>query len=128
MNTKVIFAIDDNQDFDKVGIFVRHMRQLNALGAIESTPTQCIGYWNGVLENSYMMNKTDYDRYVDAFGYTLKQACILIVPPMTRQPCHLAYSDGSTDTLKPMREVPVKEAYNNNAWTYVVETGKYFVC
>ena len=56
----VIFAIDNNTDTHTVAKFMRHIDTKRALGAMKGRMVQAIGYWEGILEPSYIMRKDDY--------------------------------------------------------------------
>lgn len=120
---KVIFAIDNNTDTHQVAKFLRYVDTLRAMGKIDSV-TQCIGNWENVLEVSYMMNRADFNAYVESSDWVKDQVCILLVPGDTRQPCSLCYQDGTTESVGPMVEIP--GPIGN--WTYVPATNKYFTC
>jgi hypothetical protein len=122
MFTKVIFAIDNNNNTHNVAKFLRHVDTLRAMGKIKSQVTQCIGNWEGILEVSYMMDLADYDSHVAGKGYTEGQECILIVPGDVRQPCTLRFPCGDVVAVGKMIEIPAPVGN----WTYVPTTGKYF--
>ena len=126
MLNKIIFAIDNNTNTHAVAKFMRHVDTKRALGELQGGLVHCIGYWEGTLEPSYMMDERDYRKFVEPMGFTDEQACILHVPADTRQPCTLEYHDGKTETVGPMREVSSNCALSFSAWTYVQDTGKYF--
>lgn len=126
MLNKIIFAIDNNTNTHAVAKFMRHVDTKRALGELQGGLVHCIGYWEGILEPSYMMDERDYRKFVEPMGFTDGQVCIMHVPGDTRQPCTLEYQDGSTETLHPMHEVSKDVAKFLNAWTYVQDTGKYF--
>ena len=124
---KVIFAIDNNTDTHTVAKFLRYMDTVRAMRKMNGTVTHCIGYWEGILEPSYMMDEIDYNAFVKDSGFVDDQDCVLHVPGDTRQPCALVYPNYTDWCLGPMREVSASEAMKANAWTYVQATGKYFV-
>lgn len=126
MLNKIIFAIDNNTDLHTVAKFMRHMDTQRALGDFKGNLTQCIGFWEGELEPSYMLNEVDYRRFVEPMGFTDGQVCILHVPADTRQPCTLESAGGDRHSVGVMREVKPSEALGLDAWTYVQATGKYF--
>lgn len=120
---KVVFAIDNNTDVHAVAKFMRQVDTLRAMNKIKPV-VQCIGMWENVLEASYMMDRVDYNTHIAGNGYADRQECILVVAGDTRQPCHLAFPDGTTVSVGPMVEIagPVGN------WTYVPATNKYFTC
>ena len=126
MLEKVIFAIDNNTDTHTVAKFMRHIDTARAMNTLKGSFVQCIGYWNGILEDSYMMDRRDYDRLVAPLGFTKEQDCILSVPADTRQPCALEFPNDKPLVVGRMVEVSNEEAKTLEAWTYVPATGKYF--
>ena len=126
MLNKIIFAIDNNTDTHSVAKFMRHLDTKRAMGELKGGVVHCIGYWEGILEPSYMMDERDYRKFVEPMGFTSEQSCIMHVPADTRQPCTLEYYDGKIETVGPMREVSSNYALSFHAWTYVQSTGKYF--
>jgi len=122
----VIFAIDGGQNLHKRKKFMHYVDTSRAMSTI-STVHQCIGMWEGKLEVSYMMLAKDYESHVQGREYVKHQACVMRVPGDTRQPCVLEFTDGTSVSIGVMREVTSEEAMTFPAWTYVEETGKYFV-
>ena len=122
MLEQVIFAIDDNTDIHAVAKFTRYVDTLRAMGKLAGGVTQCIGHWEGELEVSYLMRKSDYDQFIAGHGWADNQEAILVVAGDTRQPCTVHLRDGTVHSVGRMIEIP--EPKGN--WTYVPDTGKYF--
>ena len=131
-NEKVIFAIDDGQDIHTVAKFTRLMDTKRACGYLQGSVKPCIGLWEGILEASYLMDSVDYKAFVQDSGYVDNQECVLIVAGDTRQPCCLAdpldISDRAANSAGPMCQVDFAAATEHGAYTYVIETGRYFIC
>lgn len=125
---KIIFAIDNNNDLHTVAKFMRHIDTCRAMGTLKGNFTQCIGYWEGILEVSYMMNKDDYERLVVTLGYTKDQECVLAVPGDVRQPCSLVSPDLRSFVGNAGKMIEIDGPEGHNAWTFVPVTGKYFTC
>ena len=123
-NEKVCFAIDRNHDLHTTAKFTRFLDTLRALGELQGSVIQCIGCWNGELEPSYLMDRKDFHKWVDESGYLDEQHCVMLIPGDTRQPCSLLYDDDEQISIGPLREVA--NTIGLTAWTYVIETGKYF--
>ena len=68
-NEKVCFAIDNNHDLHTVAKFTRFLDTYRALGALSGSVIQCVGFWEGELEPSYLMDRKDYDGWVKNSGY-----------------------------------------------------------
>ena len=121
---KTLFAIDNNTDTHVVAKFMRHIDTQKAMGKMSADMIHCIGFWEGALEPSYLLDTVDYERFVKAFGFVDEQECVLRVAGDTRQPCTI--DDGkSVVSAGPMQEVTAYEAMRLDAWTYVMVSGKY---
>ena len=122
----IVFAIDNGHKLHERMKFLKHIDIARAMGTLKGVFHTCIGYWNGELENSYMMSASDYERLVKPLGFTDKQICILRVSGDVRQPCFIEFPDGDVENVGAMHEISADEAKRANAWTYVEGTGKYF--
>lgn len=123
-NEKVCFAIDNNHDLHTVAKFTRTLDTQRALGELSGSVIQCVGYWEGELEASYLVDRKDYDVWVKNSGYVDDQACVMLIPGDTRQPCSLLFTNGTQVNIDALREVEGPDGLD--AWTYVLETKKYF--
>jgi hypothetical protein len=125
-NTKIIFSIDNGYDLHTVAKFMRNIDTARAIGDLNSSFIQCIGSYKGKLENSFILDESDYKRFVEEKGFTLGQETVLVVPGNTRQNCTLLYNDCSYIELGPMRKFTKEEALKLEAWTYVIATDSYW--
>jgi hypothetical protein len=82
----VIFAIDNNTDTHTVAKFMRLIDTKHVMGEMSGTMVQAIGYWEGILETSYIMRKDDYISIVLPAGYTKEQEAVMIAPASRNQP------------------------------------------
>jgi hypothetical protein len=98
------------------------------MGKLQGSVIQCVGYWQGVLEQSYMMDEQDYLDHVAPLGFAANQDCILVVPGDVKQFCHLQHRDGTIERLNVMRQVSAEESKTLDGWTYVPATDRYFTC
>lgn len=122
---KIIFSIDNVENAQVLGKFLYKMSQEKALGNMDAI-TPLIGKYEGRLEYSFMANSKDLEKILPYMG---NQETVLLVPGDVRQPCFLWYL-GTTrqDKLGPMKEVSWVEASALDAYSYVLETGKYYAC
>lgn len=125
---KVIFAIDDNTDLHTVAKFTRLMDTKRALGDLQGSVVTAIGMWEGVLEQSYIVDAVDYYAIVEPSGYVDGQYCVLLVPGDTRQPCTLLHNGGMREPINPMVEISPADAMEADGWTFIPATGKYYSC
>jgi hypothetical protein len=124
----VIFSIDNSSDVHQQAKFLRYVDGLRAMGKLVGGVSQCIGCYKGTLERSYMMLLVDFDKYIRNSGFVSDQESFLHIPGDVRQPCVLEYqTSGVREALGPMKEFPMALDYVDS-WTYIEETGKYYVC
>lgn len=133
MTNHVIFAIDDNTDFRAVTKFMRHLDAARALSYLKGAVTECVGYWEGEMETSYIMTEKDYLEFVVPEGvqdrFVGRQACVLVVPSDVRQPCHTATPTlDFIESVGPMVEVSKDQALKMEAWTFNKTTQRYHAC
>lgn len=127
MFPQVIFAIDGGATLRTRKRFLKYVDNLVAVGKVAYC-SPCIGMWEGVLENSYMMRETDFMQHVCDTWWVAGQVCFLVVPGDVRQPCRFLSPQGeSSEGVGQLKEVGFKEAMLHDGWTYVEATQKYFV-
>lgn len=122
----IVFAIDNGAKLYDRMKFLKHIDVARAMGTLRGPFYTCIGYWEGVLENSYMMDVSDYERLVKPLGFTDGQVCVMRVSGDVRQPAFLVYADGTQENVGPLFEISSVEAQTAQGWTYVESTGKYY--
>jgi hypothetical protein len=124
----VIFAIDNNTDTHTVAKFMRHVDTQRSMGKLKGNMVQAIGYWEGILEPSYIMTRADYEAHVMASGYVDGQEAVLVAPQDSRQPAHVASVNLKEvhESLGAIREIMPEQAKTANAWTFNMSTSKYF--
>jgi len=126
---RVIFSIDQPHDLHVQAKFLRHLDTARAMDQLIGPVTLCIGSYQGVLEPSFMMYRSDFNKIVKPTEYIRNQESILTVPGDTRQPCTLEYlQEDHKVGLGPMREVEEHHLPHYDGWTYILQTGKYFTC
>ena len=122
-----IFSIDGVNDLHAKAKFLRHMDTARAMDKLRGNMVLCIGAWEGVLEQSFMMLTADYKAHVEPYGFTDKQESVLEVPQDQRQPCVIVWNDGTREAIGPMRQVSPVEALQHKGWTYVPDRNAYYV-
>ena len=124
----IVFAIDNNTDTHTVAKFLRHMDTAKAMGKMTGNMVHGVGYWEGILKPTYIVNRDDYKAHVAGSGYVDGQDGVLVAPHGTRQPAHVATADLSTvlTGLGPIQEVPKEEVHSWDAWTFNMTSGRYF--
>lgn len=115
-----LFSIDNGQDIRTMKRFLKHVDTLLAMDLLVGDVIPCIGYWEGQLEDSFIMLSVDYEKVQ---SWTKNQDAVVIIPSDPRQPCTLDYGCGR-ESLGPMRQV--KNPFALPAWTYNKITKAYF--
>ena len=127
--SKVIFSIDNVSDIHTLATFTRFLDTKRVMGKLTGDITMCIGAYKSVLEQSFMMNAVDFNKFIRGTDWIDGQESVLHVAGDVRQPCALEYlASGHIDALGAMREVYWRNVGYLNGWTYVPATGKYFTC
>lgn len=124
----VIFAIDNNTDVHTNAKFLRAIDTARVMGKmLGDTMVHAIGYWEGILEPSFILTRSDYMAH--AKGWAKDQECVLVVNDDDRQPAYVA----CPKTLKEfscvgvIQEITPEQAKDEKAWTFNMTSGKYFV-
>ena len=121
---RVIFAIDGNNSITTVKKFLKYMNDLIVTGKCGHMD-QCIGYWEGILENSYMMSMEDYKKHVVPMGWTEEQECILAIPGSSREQCYVTGWDLiGYEPVGRLKTAQVKPE-GVEAWTYIPSRKMY---
>lgn len=119
-----IFSIDNAHDLHTHARFLRHLSTQKALDNLVGNVVLCIGKYKNTLEPSFLMLSIDYERHVKDTDWVKGQGSILLVSSDNRQPCVLQYRDGTVDVLDQMARGDGTE----EAFTYRLDTGEYYVC
>ncbi len=121
----VVFSIDNSDDPSVVARFMRFLDTHRVMGHID-TYRHCIGMYKGNLELSWAMRTEDY-KSMD-HSWMKNQECILAVPTNPAGPATLWDVDMNVrkGLLQPM--VVVLDPHDDDAWTYDIKSGKYYVC
>lgn len=121
----IIFAIDHDTNTHVVSRFLKYVSQEQALQRFGKL-THLVGCYNGHLECSYMVTAKNWDKIKQ---FAANQDSILRVPGDTRQPCVLEFlATGNRVSIGQMREVEPLDALGQMAWSFNLDTGKYYVC
>lgn len=122
----VVFSIDNVTDLHCLAKFLRWIDTNKALGKLTGDMKVCFGCYKGVIEQSFVMLRVDFDKYVRSQGWVDGQESFLMVPSDDRQPCTLAFSDGRVDVLGRLTEVSPAVVHRLNGWTYRPDLNLYF--
>jgi len=128
MLNKVCFAIDNPHDVHTVAKFMRYMDTKRVMGELTGSLIQCVGFWEGELEPSYIMNVVDYEKFVVPMNFTDNQDCVMYIPGDTRQSCTMKFRDEEQIySLGPLKRVKHEEVHKYFSYTYLLATKTYWV-
>jgi len=126
MGNYVIFSIDNCTDVHVLAKFLRHVDTKRALGYMRGEMKLCLESYEGVLEQSFLMRRDDFDAIVQPFGYVDGQECLMVVSGK-RMHSWLLYSDGDVKPLGYLKQVTKDQALAKDAWTYRMDINAYFI-
>ena len=122
----IIFSIDNVTDTHTLAKFMRYIDTLNVMQKTKGSMQICYGSWEGVIEQSFIMRRDDFDKHVRHSGYVSCQESFLHVPADRRQPCVLEYQDGTKIGIGPMQSVTKEHALTLSGWTFNPKLNEYF--
>lgn len=120
----VIFAIDNGNDPRVRARFERHIDTLRSMGSLRRPVRLCIGMWEGKMEASYEMVRSDFEAHVMRHGWVTNQDAILGV---VAGQAVLIDQQGKVMDAGRWRHLPGNEALLQQGWTYYLDTNEYWV-
>jgi hypothetical protein len=130
MANYVIFSVDNVQDVRTLAQFSHHLDMKRAMQKTKDSVKTCIGSYKGVMEQSFIMSRDDFDLVVRGTKWVENQESILHVEDGHRGVVYgaLEYlADGTTEHIGVLREVSQSEAIQHDGWTYRPDLNKYFI-
>lgn len=127
MTNYVLFSIDNVTNTHTLAKFLRHMDTQIVLCKTEGYLVQCIGYYKGRMETSFILNEKDYVDHVLPLEFTEDQECVF----WTTGPEALTYScpfdlDGG-DLIGVLKQTTKKKALKSDGFTYRPDLNAYWV-
>lgn len=123
----VVFSIDDAHNLHTLAKFTRWIDTKRALGEIQEEPLVLIGKWRGKLENSFLMRRDDFNKYVVPFDWVKNQKSIMRVSAGKRMEAQIINSYGEILTKGHLRQVSAGSAFNAEGFTYCPKRNIYWV-
>ena len=115
--TYVIFSYDKNDDIHTGNLFYRFLDNLRAMVKLNGKVIKSFGMYKGVIEDSFILRRDDFEKHVLTSGFVDNQECFLYVPEDQRQPAYNYYHrSGTTETVG--RLVSTTYMPLTDAWTY----------
>ena len=122
---RIIFSVDNPADPYDLGKALSLLVQMKATLKIDML-VNCIGSYEGYLEPSFMVYAKDFDEHIRGMFFLDGQESIMRIPGDPRQECTLEYLlDGRIEPIGQLKSIPSPKR-SNDAWTYVLSTGRYF--
>ena len=121
----VIFSIDNVSDLHTKAKFLRYVDTLRAMNILKGNMMLCIGMYDGVLEDSFIIRGDDYNSHIRLSGYLKEQECVLHVRGKSML-CEFEYGGGKTKYAGRMLQVTASEAMTKSGWTYRPDLNIYW--
>jgi hypothetical protein len=137
VDNHVIFAID-SASLRSTYHFCKYLDQLVAMEKLAYIPQLGTGFWEGKLEDVYMMDYNDFRKFIVSVThiyaeFIYEQECFLVLNPRNSRKkggyqgsLVGNWPNETTELLGKWKEVSYEEAQKNNAWTF--GDNKYFIC
>jgi hypothetical protein len=130
MANYVIFSVDNVQDVRTLAQFSHHLDMKRAMQKTKDSVKTCIGSYKGVMEQSFIMSRDDFDLVVRGTKWVENQESILHIEDGHGGVVYgaLEYlATGTTEHLGVVREASQVEAMQHDGWTYRPDLNKYFI-
>jgi len=130
MANYVIFSVDNVQDVRTLAQFSHHLDMKRAMQKTKDSVKTCIGSYKGVMEQSFIMSRGDFDLVVRGTKWVENQESILHIEDGNAGKVYgeLEFlADGSRQYLGQVSEVSQDEAMQHDGWTYRPDLNKYFI-
>jgi hypothetical protein len=126
----VIFSVDNVHDVRTLAQFSHHLDMKRAMMKLKGRVALAIGSYKGVMEQSFILLRDDFDAVVRGTDWIKGQESVLHVEDGHRGVVYgaLEYlSTGSTEHIGVVREVSQSEAMQHDGWTYRPDLNKYWI-
>ena len=130
MANYVIFSIDNVHDVHALAQFSHHLDMKRAMQKLSGNVVLAIGSYKGVMEQSFILLRDDFDLVVRGSDWIKNQESVLHVEDGYKGVVYgaLEYlATGTTEHIGVMREVSQTEAMLHDGWTYRPDLNKYFI-
>ena len=130
MSNYVIFSIDNVHDVHTLAQFSHHLDMKRAMQKLSGQVVLAIGSYKGVMEQSFILLREDFDAVVRDSQWVKDQESILHVEDGYGGVVYgaLEYlATGTTEHIGVMKEIEKREVSAYDAWTYRPDLNKYFI-
>jgi hypothetical protein len=130
MANYVIFSIDNVHDVHTLAQFSHHLDMKRAMQKLSGQVVLAIGSYKGVMEQSFILLRDDFDAVVRGSDWIKDQESILHVEDGMYGVVYgaLEYlATGTTEHIGVMKEIDKREVSAYDAWTYRPDLNKYWI-
>lgn len=121
----VIFSVDN--DLHTRAKFLRHIDTQRAMNYLKGNMVMCIGAYKDKLEDSFILCREDFDKFVRGSSYLVNQESVLHVRGK-RMHCEFEYLfSGIKKNYGHLVQVTAQEAFNSDGWTYRPDMNTYWI-
>jgi hypothetical protein len=124
----VVFSIDKSNDLRTKKKFYKFLDDHTVMGKFKSVPKIIIGSYKNILEESFILLKEDYDRFVSNTDFVSNQESVMIVSVdhKNRMLASLQFKDGATKKLGRLENLTKKDALQLDGWSYNPDNNNYY--
>lgn len=126
----VVFSIDNSFNLHTMAKFLRYVDTKEAMGLTTSRMQRCIGRYKGVLEDSFIIGREDFFKFILPSGYIDNQESVMEVhvDSRSRSIARIVYlTSGTAEEWRRLEEVSKDEAFNSEGFTYRTSLKKFYV-
>jgi hypothetical protein len=123
----VIFSIDNADDVHTLAKFTRWLDTKRVLGELQENPWVLIGKWRGKLENSFLLRRDDFTKYVVPYDWVKNQKAIMRVSADKRMAAQVVSLDEEILAKGFLMQVPMQAAFKAEGFTYCPKRDIYWV-
>lgn len=128
MTQFTIFSIDYSNDLRTKKKFYKMLDDYTVMRKFKGVPKIIFGSYKGVLEESFILLKEDYDTFVAHTDFVAKQESVLIVTvdSKNRMLASLKFKDGTIEKLGRLEKISKEEAVKLDGWSYNPDHNDYY--
>lgn len=124
-----VFSIDNDKDLHTVAKFTRYLDTLRAMSKLHYPPKVCMGMYCYSIEQSYFVDRNDFEAFIRHSGYVDEQETFLMLcprnPRLLALEGYLEYNKGKKiEHIGTWKEVHYPYEYDS----FTVIDDKFFVC
>lgn len=130
MANYVIFSIDNVHDVHTLAQFSHHLDMKRAMQKLKGKPVLCVGSYKGVMEQSFILLRDDFDLVVRDTQWVKDQESILHLEDGHKGVVYgaLEYlATGTTEHIGIVKAVSQAEAMQHDGWTYRPDLNTYWI-